>query len=162
MNSRSNNVALICIAFASLVILLAGTAYNRNALWKDNATLWGDVISRAPERWRPYYALGSHYLRTGNYDKAVACLQEVVRREPYYLSAYWDLATAFQRSGNRNMEILVYREALSVAQELAAADPKTYSSFTASLHKQLGMALAAKGDREGSKKEFQAAQYQGP
>ena len=162
MNSRSNNAAVISLTFTVLVILFSAMSYNRNALWKDSETLWEDVIHGAPQRWRPYYVLGSHYLRTGNYDKAVACLQEVVRREPYYISAYWDLATAFQRSGNRDMEILVYREALSVVQELAAADPGTYSYFTTSLHKQLGMALAAKGDREGAKKEFQAAQYQGP
>lgn len=43
----------------------------RNRIWNDPITLWGDVVSKSPNKLRPHLNLGASYRDVGNIDGAI-------------------------------------------------------------------------------------------
>lgn len=57
--------------FAIAVVLgLSASAYGRNSVWKDETTLWEDVVSKSPLKRRPHYNLAMAYKARGLGDKS--------------------------------------------------------------------------------------------
>ena len=55
----------LCI-FAMLVLVpLCIAGYNRNSIWKDEITLWTDVVKNGTEKDRGFLALGNLYQNEG-------------------------------------------------------------------------------------------------
>ncbi|MDA8105487.1 MAG: tetratricopeptide repeat protein [Nitrospiraceae bacterium] len=57
--------------FLSLAVLLLGVAaFQRNQVWRDTIRLWEDVVSKSPNKARPYVNLGNAFLDLGQYQQA--------------------------------------------------------------------------------------------
>jgi len=77
-------VKLIELTVISITICLYsfGT-YQRNIIWKDDLTLWQDVVKKSPYKSRSYVNLGIAYDRIGFPKKAIKEYQRAIRLNPY-------------------------------------------------------------------------------
>ena len=53
-------------------ILLSFLSFQRNHVWRNNVTLWEDVIQKSPYKKRVLTNLGLSYMRVNRYDEALS------------------------------------------------------------------------------------------
>ncbi len=91
---------------------LGAATYARNVVWKDDLTLWSDVVAKSPLKPRAHNSLGNAYKRVGRVDEAIREYREAVRLPPGYALAHFNLGNAYQAKGRIDDAIGEYREAL--------------------------------------------------
>lgn len=67
---------------AVVTLLLGSATVMRNRVWRDEVTLWRDVVAKSPAKARAHGVLGHAYQRTGRLDAALRCNLEAVRLAP--------------------------------------------------------------------------------
>ncbi|MFZ4544637.1 MAG: tetratricopeptide repeat protein [Saprospiraceae bacterium] len=78
----------------ALAILLCSIGFNsiktieRNAIWKDELTLWTDVAAKSPNKARPQVKLGGIYSNKNQWDKAIAHFSKAIEINPNFTEAY--------------------------------------------------------------------------
>jgi len=76
-----------------VLCVLAAATIVRNGVWKDEMSLWNDVVSKDPTNPRAYVNLALQFIRTGNYQEAQRLSEKAVehgpkRGSPYMLRGY--------------------------------------------------------------------------
>jgi hypothetical protein len=108
---------VITVMLAVIIIVLTGATYARNTVWKDELTLWQDVVSKSPNidkaieqyllalKFKPdhtkaHYNLGNAYASQGLPDKAIEQYLLALKFRPDYPEAHHNLGNtyAFTRS----------------------------------------------------------------
>lgn len=103
------------VSFSLLVILLySGATYKRNEVWKDEITIWTDVISKSPNKARAYNNRGRAYLSQKQYEWASADFSVALSLDPQFGDAYSNRATVYFFLGEYDKAIEEYRKALGV------------------------------------------------
>jgi tetratricopeptide (TPR) repeat protein len=76
----------------SIVYLIVGAnsflTFQRNKIWKNDLTLWGDAVSKSPQKARPYNHLGLAYYREGKSDLAIIDYSKAIELQPNYAEVY--------------------------------------------------------------------------
>jgi tetratricopeptide (TPR) repeat protein len=70
------------VAFLLIAVTALFTAYNRNLVWKDDTTLWEDVVEKSPGKVRGHYSLGTSYDKKGRMEEAISKYKEALRLNP--------------------------------------------------------------------------------
>jgi tetratricopeptide (TPR) repeat protein len=83
-----------------VVAVFAGMAYKRNALWKDDISLWGDTAGKSAKG-RPFNNLGLAYKERNRLNDAIRAYKEALRYEPTYTEASVNLAIAYWEMGRK-------------------------------------------------------------
>ncbi|MFA4828144.1 MAG: tetratricopeptide repeat protein [Thermodesulfovibrionales bacterium] len=60
------SVPTLIIFMALITIAFSIAAYQRNTVWKDAVSLWGDAAAKSPNKARPNYELGVAYGKLGD------------------------------------------------------------------------------------------------
>jgi tetratricopeptide (TPR) repeat protein len=81
------------------VLLLAGTTYARNIVWKDGISLWSDAVAKSPNKTRPMNNLGVVLSEAGKHEEAIELFKRAIQREPGYAEAYNNLAATLKKTG---------------------------------------------------------------
>jgi tetratricopeptide (TPR) repeat protein len=78
----SKNPRLFCSVAIPIALVLSALTFVRNFAWKDDLTLWGEALKKAPELDRPYnlYAMALH--KVGRLDEATAMYKKVISTPP--------------------------------------------------------------------------------
>jgi hypothetical protein len=63
-----------------ITLVLSGVTYARNAIWKDELSLWRDVVEKSPNKARPHTTLGLAYRSQGQWYEAIAEFQTAQAR----------------------------------------------------------------------------------
>ncbi len=66
---------------AVLLVLVSGygmLSYRRNFVWKDNFSLWNDIIAKSPQKARAYNDRGDAYAMRGDVKRALADYDKVI------------------------------------------------------------------------------------
>jgi len=84
---------------AGVVIVLACAAHERNKVWKDELTLWTDVIAKTPDNPRGYNMLGSYYQATFRIYDAINCFRKALEVDGSYAEARSNLGNAYIQTG---------------------------------------------------------------
>ncbi len=77
-----NNIRGLILALLGIVACYSFLTYQRNFVWKDEISLWSDVIGKSPNKLRPYKNRGSAYQREGHLDQALADFSKAIELEP--------------------------------------------------------------------------------
>ena len=106
------------------IILAALTAATiaRNLDWRDQITLWSDVLRKDPTNARAYMSLGLQHIDKENYEEAEAMLEKAVRLAP-------SSSRAYMFRGYLNLRLGRYDQALSdlnAAIELRPGEPFSF------------------------------------
>jgi tetratricopeptide (TPR) repeat protein len=142
LGKRSLAVAVSIVAMVLLVF--TGAAYSRNCVWKDEITLWRDVIVKSPEKARGYHNLGSAYRLGGQNDKAIEYYREALKLDPWFYQTHYQLGIAYRDKRMLDKAIWHYWNAIGIKPEYADA------------HLFLGEAYELKGFLEDAASEYRA------
>jgi tetratricopeptide (TPR) repeat protein len=124
---------------------LAAATFRRNAVWKDELTLWTDVVAKSPRKARPHHSLALAHLARGAPEEAVREFLIALRIRPWYPEALTNLGNAYAGLGQFDDAMRQYRRAVLVAPRLAEA------------HNNLGTALERAGERDEAVREYREA-----
>ena len=124
-------------------LLLSGLTYARNAVWKDQISLWQDVVEKSPNKARPHANLGYAYISQGQWDRAITEFQTALRIR-HSAQDHYNLGVAYGKKGLTEMATEQYRMALS-----AEGFAKPYNN--------LGVLYASRGRLDEAIKHFQKA-----
>ncbi|OGX59651.1 MAG: hypothetical protein A2306_05635 [Omnitrophica WOR_2 bacterium RIFOXYB2_FULL_38_16] len=90
---RDQKVRMFVVCF--IVALFSLMTYQRNRVWKNNLTLWLDVVAKSPNKARGHNNLGAEYIRRGKYDLALVEANKTLELNPGYYKAYYNRGIAF-------------------------------------------------------------------
>jgi tetratricopeptide (TPR) repeat protein len=120
--------------FAVIIVVLTGTTYARNQIWKDPVVLWKDIVSKSPGKARPHNNLGKAYWEKGLKDKAFEQYSIAVKIDPMFPQALTNIANMYRERGQLNRALQHYQMAIILSP--------TYTNA----HFNLGLLYLQKGD----------------
>jgi tetratricopeptide (TPR) repeat protein len=88
------------IGIAVLVLIIGANAvltFSRNSVWKDEVTLWSDVISKSPKKARPYNNRGDDYLEQNKLNEALSDFNKALEINPKFAMAYYNRANYYKK-----------------------------------------------------------------
>ncbi|MFH1678131.1 MAG: tetratricopeptide repeat protein, partial [Candidatus Omnitrophota bacterium] len=88
--------------------------YRRNLIWKDEFTLWNDVIHKSPKKARPYSNRGVTYDEQGNFTQAFSDYNKAIEINPNYADAYNNRGNAYNDQGNIQQAFSDYNKAIEI------------------------------------------------
>ena len=87
---------LATIVISLLIVSNTALAHQRNKIWKDEYTLWSDVVLKSPKKVRGYINLGYAYGNMKKWDEAIANFNKVNELAPNkHAAAYYNLGIAY-------------------------------------------------------------------
>jgi len=88
------------VGIAALAIIIGANAvltFSRNSVWKDEVTLWSDVISKSPKKARPYNNRGDDYLEQNKLNEALSDFNKALEINPKFAMAYYNRANYYKK-----------------------------------------------------------------
>jgi len=86
-----------------LIFLIIGTnsfaTYQRNKIWKNEGTLWNDVIAKSPNKARPYLCRGNYYKNLKRNKEALSDFTKSISLNPAYIEPYNNKGTTLYNEG---------------------------------------------------------------
>jgi protein O-mannosyl-transferase len=133
------------LAFTAVLVLFSAATYQRNAVWKDELTLWSDVVRKSPKKARGHYNLGISYAQLKRTDDAIAQYQIALKSKPDDADIHNNLGVALAAQGFLEQALIQHRIVLQLRPHDANA------------HNNMGIILKLLGRPEEAAKEYHAA-----
>ncbi len=74
--------AVVSGIVAAVLLVLATITWQHGTVFRDDLTLFGDIIAKNPGSWFAYTNRAAQYMNTGRYDPAMADLEQALRFRP--------------------------------------------------------------------------------
>ena len=142
---RNERIKSILLVLSLLVAAYALMTCHRNAVWKNDLTLWSDIILKSPGKDRGYNYRGAANQQKGDIDQAIFDFTRAVEINPKSSEAYNNRGTAYQTKGDFDKAILDYSQSLLIEPN----DPDVYFNR--------GSAYQAKGDLDRAIADYKKA-----
>lgn len=120
MNHQSRENKIILIAAVLILLTLTAATFQRNVIWRNPLTLWGDSVRKSPGKARIHYNLGTRLALEGRIDDAIEHFQTAIRLRPTS-KEYNNLGKAYQDKGLINQAIEQFQLAISLDSANAEA-----------------------------------------
>jgi len=134
-----------CILLLATVFPLGIAAYQRNKVWRDELSLWMDVVSKSPDKARGHHNLGKAYNNQGQIDKAIKEYLIGLKFAPWSDITHNNLGYAYGKQGRLNEAIEEFQIALRLNPDHVEA------------HYNLGNAYEKQGQHDKAIKEYKLA-----
>lgn len=150
----------LALCGAAAVAVLGVAAFQRNRVWADDVSLWEDVVRKAPGMPAAQYALGLALADAGLPERAEEAQLRALALNPYFAESYQELARLRLRGGRQDRAW----HAMAVAAWLAFDTGRALelwgralalSPGLAEAHYGRALALASRGDGDGSRDELE-------
>ena len=128
-----------------VALALSATTYARNNVWKDEASLWEDVVKKSPDKARPRNNLGEIYYKTGRLDEAVRELVIAISLDPEVADTHCNLGVVYNAQGRLGKATGELETALRLNPDNAEA------------HYNLGVAYDLQGRLDEALREYRTA-----
>ncbi len=113
---------MVYLLFTFIIGVNAVLTYQRNKVWKDELSLWNDVVSKSPGKARAYLNRGVAHWTAGNRQQALADYRQATALDPeHYYSAYYNLGVAESGFGQWDNAIRSYSRAIALYPQYPAA-----------------------------------------
>lgn len=103
-----------------LVFYSVGTI-ERNAVWKNEISLWTDVKKKSPNLLRPYNNLGEAHDKRGEFDKAITEFEAALSLNANYFFALNNLGNIYGKKKNYPKAIAYFEKALAQKADYSPA-----------------------------------------
>lgn len=89
------------VAFLALIVLFAGAGatYQRNEVWKNEETLWGDIVKKNPGNARALMNYGLTLMAKGNYTDAEYNYRKALQIWPYWMYLHINMGIIKEATG---------------------------------------------------------------
>jgi len=133
---------LLTVVAAALLASMGTVTYARNGVWRDEITLWSDVVAKNADSLRAHINLGLALAAAGRRDDAVQQYAEALRIDPRSAPARNNLGLVLRSQGR-------FEEAEAHFREVLRIDPDSAIG-----RENLGLTLAAQGRFEEAERHF--------
>ena len=106
--------------FFAIIVLNSYLSFQRNKIWKNERTLWGDVISKSPNKIRAYFSYGFMAMKEGKLDEALKYLNKAIELQPTYPDGY-NIRGSFLSEKYYDKALADYNQAIILRPEWAEA-----------------------------------------
>jgi len=111
-------IAVIFLLIGSNAVL----AHQRNKVWKDEFSLWSDVVSKSPKKVRGYLNLGYAYGNLKQWNEAIPNFNKVIELDPNrHPAAYYNLGIAYWATEQKDKAMENYSAAIKLDPNYADA-----------------------------------------
>ena len=141
---------VVIAGFLAILVVLAFATYERNKVWQDGLTLWGDGVRKAPNKPRPHHNFGSSLLARGYQKEALEQFQTTLDLDPEYAMAHLNIGKIYKDQRRYAEAVEEYNKALALEPDIAQ------------IHSNLGNALRHLGRLSEAIKEYNTALKLGP
>ena len=140
---RVTGLAATAWMIAAIITTFTYLSYERNKVWRNEITLWSDVISKSPDKARAYTNRGRALGDLGRFQEALGDFNRALALDPTNTDAYNNRANIYVQSGRVDDAIADCNRALEVAPHLDFQLAKIYfNRGTAYIRKnQIDLAL---------------------
>jgi len=142
---QNKNIRLIVLVLSILVALYALKAYFRNNVWKDELSLWTDVVLKSPQKDRGYNYRGFAYQANGDIEQALADFNQALKFNPKSPEAYNNRGNVYHVQKQSARALADYSQAIAI-------DPDDGDYYY-----NRGNAYQAKGDLDRAIADFSKA-----
>ena len=168
------------VILSLIVIIFSVATYLRNRVWQNDYTLWQDVISKSPHKYRGFSNLALAYERDKNYDKAVEYFEKSIERTPDNARERYNLGLVYFEKGDHEKAVEAFKKAIELKPDYDKAynnlgveyirvgrAGEAFDAFSkaveinprfAGAYKNLGKYYSDHGDREKATDYFERAQ----
>ena len=105
---------LLIFLLIGVTVIFSLLTFKRNHVWKNQMTLWEDVITKSPEKQRVWLNLGMVYLMTKDYDAAILTLNKAIVMQPLDFKSYVNRGMAYAASNLNNQALIDFNKAISI------------------------------------------------
>lgn len=128
-----------------VVIFFSVLTFARNAVWRDEVTMWKDVVTKSPNKARGHLNLGVALGEQGRFEEAIREFETTLKLNSYQAKAHNGLGMIYNDQGRLDDAIKEYQTALTI-------NPKD-----ANVHNNLGFVYQRKHLLDDAAREFRAA-----
>jgi len=108
--------------FVCLIAVLSWVSFQRNQVWRNELTLWNDVVSKSPNKARPYNNRALAYFRhQNNAVKAVLDATKAIQLKPDYAEAYNNRGFFYTQQGVFAQAVLDHTKAIELKPDFIDA-----------------------------------------
>lgn len=108
------------VLMLGLVIGYGLASHHRNSVWKDNFSLWSDVVGKSPRKARPHLRLGTACMERGLYDQSIPEFNEVLRLDSHiFPQALYNLGLSYEKKGLPDQAVIAYQKAIYLNPDYA-------------------------------------------
>lgn len=104
----------LILALIVVIGALGTAAYNRNEVWRDEVSLWEDVVRKSPNKARGHNNLGTAYRLQGSLDKAIEQYLVTLQLKPDYAEVHVNLGLMYLERGQKDRARAAFEEALRI------------------------------------------------
>ncbi len=112
--SKKPNKAVIAVFCALALMILLVTTYVRNAVWKDEITLWENAVKTSPTLVRPHQNLGTYYSLRGRLEDARNELVTALKLDPNNYKLHNNLGIVFKKLGDYDRAIREFQIVMAI------------------------------------------------
>src|SRR3990172_1373188 len=87
------------IAAAIIILILTGSSFLRNAVYRDPVRLWEDTAAKSPAKMRAQENLASAYAAQNRFDTAIETYSNAISAQPNASITYYNRGLAYSRQG---------------------------------------------------------------
>ncbi len=110
-----------CILLLATVFPLGIAVYQRNKVWRDELSLWMDVVNKSPNKARGHNGLGVVYEKQKQFDEAIKEYKMALTLKPNYDKAHNNLGNVYNKQGRIDDAINEYLTAIKFKPDMAEA-----------------------------------------
>lgn len=111
--SKTNKkiIGLVTLLVASI---LAGATFNRAKIWKNDQSIWTNVLEQYPKVAQAHNNLGSFLLQKGEPTLAFKHFNQAVKLKPYYADAYSNRGNLYSQFGESEKAMADFEKAIAL------------------------------------------------
>jgi tetratricopeptide (TPR) repeat protein len=137
--------ASLAVIYIALVGFYSWGTVSRNAIWKDDYSVFADTIRKSPDASIPHNELGAALFERGQIDEAAEQFQIASTLDPDFPEAHGNLGAAFVRKGWVDKAIEQCQIAIKLRPDYVDA------------HNSLGASFYVKGQMDKAIEQYQIA-----
>ncbi|MBI5328550.1 MAG: tetratricopeptide repeat protein [Deltaproteobacteria bacterium] len=116
--ANQRNIVVITLL---IIIPFSIVAQQRNAVWKDELTLYRDILKTSPNAYFIHNNLGLIHYNQGRLDDAILEYKAALHLKPDYHGAYNNLGVAYSKQNRLYEAVAEYKNALRLKPDYAGA-----------------------------------------
>ena len=114
-----NYKTLTIFIWAVIAVSYSLLTYERNKIWKDDLTLWNDVVKKSPNKARAISTRGNVYVRLEQWDKAIDDFTKALKIDPKLQFALTNRGFAYRNLGQFDKALADYTKAIEIDPKYA-------------------------------------------
>ncbi|MCA9394868.1 MAG: tetratricopeptide repeat protein [Candidatus Omnitrophica bacterium] len=152
--SRRNR---LLAAAGMIVAVLTVLTYQRNAVWQTEATLWADIVRKAPAKVRAYNNLGMAALAEGRARESLSYFAEAIARNPGAGRVYNNRGLAYLALGDEDLALADFDRAIALFETSEDYRSGRYKPIWAQVYANRGNLRLERGDTDGGRRDLATA-----